>query len=72
MINWPQIVNKKRRAKPDKIPLYYFKGEKAKAPNTRLQLKAFDGFSSEGKRCKPVYSEGCTIDVPQRYLSFIF
>ncbi len=54
-----------------KKTLYCFKGEKAKATNTRFQPKAYDGFSRGGKRCTE-YCEGYIIKVPQRYLSFIF
>lgn len=44
MINCPQILKKKRHAKSGEKSLYYFKGEKAKEPNIRLLLEAFDGF----------------------------
>lgn len=54
----PSNSQKRRGAKPEKMPYVYLKGEKVKAPNTRLLLEAFDGFSRGGRRCRLCIIEG--------------
>lgn len=54
--------------KPEKNPLYYFNGEKAKAPNVRLQHEAFDGFLREGREGEgPFIVKVVFSHIPQQY-----